>query len=80
MLVMILLFLTQGCSETGNLGESAQSQIPAAPSAAPKAITLTPSEEAAAIGITAANYPRIDGSTSTLPLVQRYLQKDVPYL
>ncbi|MCO5387538.1 MAG: substrate-binding domain-containing protein [Desulfosporosinus sp.] len=75
MLVMILLFLTQGCSETGNLGESAQSQIPAAPSAAQKAITLTPSEEAAAIGITAANYPRIDGSTSTLPLVQRIYKR-----
>lgn len=33
------------------------------------------SEDAAAVGITAENYPRIDGSTSTLPLVQGIYQR-----
>ena len=70
MLFMLLLFFTQGCSETENSEEPTQSQVPAAQSATPQAITLTPSEDAASIGITAENYPRIDGSTSTLPLVQ----------
>jgi phosphate transport system substrate-binding protein len=69
MLVVILLFLTQGCS-TENSEEPAQTKIPSAQSAVPQAIVLTPSEDAAAIGITAENYPRVDGSTSTLPLVQ----------
>ena len=81
MLVIIPLFLMQGCSGTENFEEPAQSQIPAAQSVAPQAITLTPSEDAASIGITAENYPRIDGSTSTLPLVQgiytrMFLQED----
>ncbi len=70
MLVIAPLLLMQGCSGTENLEEPAQPQIPAAQSVSPQAITLTPSEDAAAIGITAENYPRIDGSTSTLPLVQ----------
>lgn len=61
--------------------EPVQSQTPSGQSAAPQAITLIPSEDAAAIGITAENYPRIDGSTSTLPLVQgiykrMFLQSD----
>ena len=40
-----------------------------------QSITPIPSEDAEAIGITAENYPRIDGSTSTLPLVQSIYQK-----
>ncbi len=80
-MLIIALFLMQGCSRTDNLGEPAQSQTPAVQSAALQVITLTPSEDAAAIGITAENYPRIDGSTSTLPLVQgiykrMFLQSD----
>ena len=80
-MLVIALLLMQGCSETENSGEPAQSQTPAEQSMAPQTITLTPSEDAASIGITAENYPRIDGSTSTLPLVQgiykrMFLQSD----
>ncbi|HWQ76676.1 MAG TPA: substrate-binding domain-containing protein [Syntrophomonas sp.] len=80
-IILLAMFLMQGCLETGNLGEPAQSRTPAAQSATPQAITLTPSEDAEAIGITAENYPRIDGSTSALPLVQgiykrMFLQSD----
>jgi len=46
------------------------SEQPAQSAPAMQTISLTPSEDAAAIGITAENYPRIDGSTSTFPLVQ----------
>jgi phosphate transport system substrate-binding protein len=75
-LVVMSLFLLQGCSEAENPGKKLpQSQTPATQSVAPQAITLTPSEDAAAIGITAENYPRIDGSTSTLPLVQGIYQR-----
>ncbi|MEL7623134.1 MAG: substrate-binding domain-containing protein [Clostridiales bacterium] len=70
LVLVMLLFLMQGCSENEDFGEPAQSQVPAMENTAPQAIALTPSEDAAAIGITAENYPRIDGSTSTLPLVQ----------
>ncbi len=81
MLVTVLLFLMQGCSGTENFEDPAQSQTPAVQSTAVQAIIPTPSEDAAAIGITAENYPRIDGSTSTLPLVQgiykrMFLQSD----
>jgi phosphate transport system substrate-binding protein len=62
-----------------NSKQPARSQT--AQSTASDALTLTPSEDAEAIGITEENYPRIDGSTSTLPLVQgiynrMFLQSD----
>ena len=37
----------------------------------PPPITLTPTAAAQALGIDGTNYPRINGSTSTIPLVQR---------
>lgn len=69
-ILIISLFLLQGCGKTGDAGVPIESQAPAEQSTHMQAIAPTPSEDAAAIGITAENYPRVDGSTSTLPLVQ----------
>jgi phosphate transport system substrate-binding protein len=69
-ILVISLFLLQGCGKTGDAGVPIESQAPAEQSTHMQAIAPTPSEDAAAIGITAENYPRVDGSTSTLPLVQ----------
>ena len=69
-LLLITLFLLQGCGIIGDAGVPMESQTPIKQGTDAQAIALTPSENASAIGITAENYPRIDGSTSTLPLVQ----------
>ncbi|MEA5023615.1 hypothetical protein SDC9_22343 [bioreactor metagenome] len=73
-LAMIPL-LIQGCTKTGNAEGPLPSQLPAAQKSVVQTVTPTPSEDAAAIGITAENYPPIDGSTSTLPLVQRIYKR-----
>lgn len=69
-ILVIALLLLQGCAKTEDAGTPVESQIPAEQSTVTQAITLKPSEDAVSIGITAENYPRIDSSTSTLPLVQ----------
>ena len=69
-MLVIALLLLQGCSKTGDAGVPIESQTSAEQSTLVQAIAPTPSEDAVTIGITAENYPRIDGSTSTLPLVQ----------
>ncbi|KPU42977.1 hypothetical protein OXPF_34080 [Oxobacter pfennigii] len=53
-----------------NSGTPVLTEIPEEQKIVTQAAELTPSEDAAAIGITEENHPRIDGSTSTLPLVQ----------
>ncbi len=68
--IVIALLLLQGCAKSEDAGTPAESQIPAEQSIVTQVVVPTPSEDAASIGITAENYPRIDGSTSTFPLVQ----------
>jgi phosphate transport system substrate-binding protein len=67
-MLVIALLLLQGCVKTKDAKTPVESQIPTEQRIVTQAIV--PSEDAASIGITAENYPRIDGSTSTLPLVQ----------
>lgn len=75
-MLAIALFLLEGCAKTGDAGGvPIESQTPSEQSRPVQSITLTPSEDAASIGVTAENYPRIDGSTSTLPLVQRIYKR-----
>lgn len=68
MLVFALLLL-QGCAKTEDAQTPVELQMPAEQRVITQMVAPTPSEDAAAIGITVENYPRIDGSTSTLPLV-----------
>ena len=74
-MLIIALFLLPGCANIGDAEGPVESQTSVQQNTHAQAITLTPSEDAEAIGITAENYPRIDGSTSTLPLVQRIYQR-----
>ena len=69
-MLVIVLFLFQGCTKAGDAGVPIESQTPAGQSTHIQKIEAIPSEDAVSIGITAENYPRIDGSTSTFPLVQ----------
>lgn len=73
--LLITLFLLPGCANSRDAERPAEPQTPVEQNTHGQTIMLTPSGEAAAIGITAENYPRIDGSTSTLPLVQRIYQR-----
>lgn len=69
-MLVILLFLLLGCTKTEDAPVPIESQTPAEQGTNAQEITAIPSEDAVSIDITAENYPRIDGSTSTLPLVQ----------
>jgi len=61
--VPAVLLLLQGCTESGH-------SPPVTTGRPARAIPLVPTELAESLGITAENYPFIDGSTSTLPLVR----------
>jgi len=75
MSLVLAVVLLHGCSGNDSASRARQKTTTVA---APRVkadrpartIPLAPSEAATAIGITAENYPLIDGSTSTLPLVQ----------
>ena len=74
------ILLLPGCSrenerqsrqETTTVADTTAAKTPPAKKARPaRVIPLEPSKLGKSIGITAENYPHIDGSTSTLPLVQ----------
>lgn len=69
-ILLAVLFLLQGCVKTGDAVVPIESQTQAEDNAHMQEIAVIPTEDAVSIDITAENYPRIDGSTSTLTLVQ----------
>jgi len=67
-IIVILLLILQGCSTTTEKNTTTPPPVKA--DRPVRVIPLKPSDFALSMGITAENYPIIDGSTSTFPLVQ----------
>ena len=74
MMVLMMIVLLPACTlttESPDVTDTASTtDLPTTRVTTKRAVPLAPSELATAIGITSENYPFIDGSTSTLPLVQ----------
>lgn len=74
--VLVSLFLMAGCRSEIAPAPTADTAVPTTESTAPSTEESLPpgglkmTETAAALGLTAENYPKIDGSTSTLGIVQ----------
>ena len=80
---LLITLILQGCSSNNGLAELSSEPMATTGSEATNSLgeplEIATTSEANAIGITSENYPKIDGSTSTLPLVRNiYMSMFLP--